>query len=92
VLFTPGQIATPLFQSISTPSSFLGPVLQTATVAGAVIAAIDGGRNEEISMPLYARWIAWMDVLPAGLRSVVRGLAGLDTAAWEGFERTRRQR
>lgn len=90
VLFTPGQIATPLFDSVTTPSSFLGPVLGTEAVATAVVAAIDGGRNEEISMPLYARWIAWMAVLPPGLRGLVRSLAGLDRAAWNGFKSARR--
>jgi len=85
VLLTPGQIATPLFESIVTPSSFLGPMLDTATVAAAVVAAIDRGKHEEISMPLYARLIGWMGVLPPGLKMLVRRLAGLDLAAWQGF-------
>lgn len=89
VLFTPGQIATPLFKPVITPSSFLGPVVETADAAKAVVGAIDGGRNEEVSMPLYAQSIAWMGVLPVGLRGIVRSLAGLDKAAWAGFGKAR---
>ncbi|KAK3683749.1 hypothetical protein B0T22DRAFT_468724 [Podospora appendiculata] len=78
VLVTPGQLSTPLFYGVQTPNAFLAPVVEPVDVAKAVIAAIDGGRNEAIAMPLYARWIEWYNVLPLGLQAVARRIAGVD--------------
>lgn len=80
VLVTPGQLSTPLFYGVQTPSAFLAPVVEPVDVAKEVIAAIDGGRNAAVGMPLYARWIDWYNVLPLGIQAVVRRLAGVDTA------------
>ncbi|KAJ4307008.1 hypothetical protein N0V88_000382 [Collariella sp. IMI 366227] len=80
VLVTPGQLSTPLFAGVRTPSSFLAPVVEPVDVAKEVIAAIDGGRGGAIGMPLYARWMDWFNVLPGGAQVVVRRLAGVDTA------------
>lgn len=84
VLVTPGQLSTPLFYGVQTPSSFLAPVVEPVEVAKDVIAAIDGGKAEHISMPLYARMMDWYNVLPIGLQVIARRLAGVDTAM-EGF-------
>lgn len=84
VLVTPGQLSTPLFHGVRTPSSFLAPVVEPVEVAKEVIAAIDGGRAAHISTPLYARMMDWYNVLPLGLQAVARRLAGVDTAM-EGF-------
>lgn len=80
VLVTPGQLSTPLFYGVQTPNRFLAPVVEPVDVAKEVIAAIDTGRNAEIAMPLYARWISWYDVLPVGLQAVARKIAGVDAA------------
>jgi short-subunit dehydrogenase len=80
VLVTPGQLSTPLFYGVQTPNRFLAPVVEPVDVAKEVIAAIDNGRNAAIGMPLYARWIAWYNVLPVGLQAVARRVAGVDTA------------
>ncbi|KAG6286483.1 putative secondary metabolism biosynthetic enzyme [Claviceps purpurea] len=78
VLITPGQLSTPLFHGVKTPSSFFAPVVEPVDVAREIIAAVDGGRSAEIRMPLYARWVDWYHVLPAGVQVVVRALAGVD--------------
>ncbi|KAK3320919.1 hypothetical protein B0T19DRAFT_430950 [Cercophora scortea] len=78
VLVTPGQLSTPLFYGVQTPNAFLAPVVEPVDVAKAIIAAVDGGRNEAIAMPLYARWIEWYNVLPIGLQAVARRIAGVD--------------
>ncbi|KAK0634605.1 hypothetical protein B0T17DRAFT_568373 [Bombardia bombarda] len=78
VLVTPGQLSTPLFYGVQTPSAFFAPVVEPVDVAKAVIAAIDNGQNAAIGMPLYARWVDWYNVLPLGVQAVVRGLAGVD--------------
>lgn len=82
---TPGQMSTPLFAGVQTPSTFLGPVLEPVEVAKEIIAAIDAGVNGELAMPLYARWIRLMGILPAGLQRIVRAFAGLDKAMAQGF-------
>ncbi|KAH0562350.1 hypothetical protein GP486_002952 [Trichoglossum hirsutum] len=84
LLVTPGQITTPLFAGIKTPAPFLAPVLEPVDVAKEVIKAIDSGEGGVIAMPLYARWLPWMGVLPAGLHSVLRWWSGVDVAV-EGF-------
>ena len=94
VLVTPGQLSTPLFYGVQTPSAFLAPVVEPVDVAKAVIAAIDGGCNDAIGMPLYARWIDWYNVLPVGLQALARRLAGIDVAmrtfvGREGVERSK---
>ncbi|KAL2075930.1 hypothetical protein VTL71DRAFT_873 [Oculimacula yallundae] len=84
VLVTPGQLSTPLFSGVRTPNSFIAPLLEPVDVAKEVIAAIDSGTSAVLAMPLYARWIDWMNVLPVGVQSIVRRLSGLDVAM-KGF-------
>lgn len=88
VLVTAGQLSTPLFYGVQTPNRFLAPVVEPVDVAKEVIAAIDNGRNAEIGMPLYARWINWYTVLPVGLQAIVRKVAGVDTAMQNFVGRT----
>ncbi|TAQ85385.1 hypothetical protein B7494_g6286 [Chlorociboria aeruginascens] len=72
VLVTPGQMSTPLFNGTKTPSPFFAPVLEPVDVAKEVIKMIDAGCSAELAMPLYARWIGWMGVLPVGVQAVLR--------------------
>lgn len=78
VLVTPGQISTPLFYGVQTPSSFLAPVVEPVDVAKQIVAAIDGGRAVVAGMPLYARWVDWYNVLPVGLQRLARAVSGVD--------------
>ncbi|KAI1185646.1 short-chain dehydrogenase [Nemania serpens] len=78
ILVTPGQLSTPLFNGVRTPNSFVAPVVEPIDVAKEVIKAIDLGLSDHISMPLYARWIDWYNVLPVGLQKVARTLSGID--------------
>ncbi|CAK7272027.1 hypothetical protein SEPCBS119000_004907 [Sporothrix epigloea] len=80
VLVTLGQLSTPLFHGVQTPSSFFAPVVEPIDVAKDVISAIDNGRAESIGMPLYARWVGWYHVLPQSLQKVARWASGVDTA------------
>ncbi len=80
ILVTPGQLSTPLFYGVQTPNSFLAPVVEPVDVAKEIIKAIDNGMAQHISMPLYARWMGWYNVLPIGVQPIVRRLAGVDTA------------
>jgi len=85
VLLHPGQLGTTLFAGVRSPSAFLGRVVGVGEAARRVVAAVDTGRHVEEGWPLYARWIAWMGVLPPGLRGLARRWAGLDEAAWRGL-------
>lgn len=90
VLVRPGQLSTRMFAEVKPPSEFFGPVVEVSELAREMVRVIDSGRSGEVSIPIYARWIHWMFVLPVGLRDgVVRKLAGLDRGAWETFGRTR---
>ncbi|KAK5108562.1 hypothetical protein LTR62_008219 [Meristemomyces frigidus] len=90
VLVTPGQLSTALFEGVKTPSSFLGPVVETVELAREIVKMVDSGMSGEISLPLYARWVDWLGILPPGLGRVVRGLSGVDRAM-EGFGATRKK-
>ena len=84
ILVTPGQLATPLFAGLTTPSTFLGPVVEPVELAREIVRMIDAGENGVIGMPLYTRWIDWIHVLPVGVQSVVRRVSGTDRAM-EGY-------
>lgn len=79
VLVTPGQLSTPLFNGVRTPNSFFAPVLEPVDVAKEVIAAIDAGSSAVLAMPLYVRWVDWLNVLPVGVQAIVRRMAGVDS-------------
>jgi short-subunit dehydrogenase len=80
ILVTPGQLSTPLFYGVQTPNAFLAPVVEPIEVAKEIINAIDNGKAEQISQPLYARWMSWYNVLPVSLQLLARRLAGIDSA------------
>ena len=80
ILVTPGQLATPLFGTLETPSTFFGPVVEPVELARAIVKMVDVGESGEISMPLYARWIEWTKILPASMDKVVRWFSGMDRA------------
>ncbi|CRK14328.1 hypothetical protein BN1708_002605 [Verticillium longisporum] len=71
--FLPSLLRAPDGATIVTVSS---PV----DVCKEIVAAIDAGRSAHVALPLYARWVDWYAVLPAGLQVLVRRLAGLDRA------------
>lgn len=80
ILVSPGQLSTPLFAGVQTPSNFLAPIIEPVDVAKEVIATIDGGSSANLAMPLYARWIDWMHVLPVGVQRILRWASGVDVA------------
>jgi len=80
ILVAPGQLSTPLFAGVQTPSNFFAPVIEPVEVAKEVIAAIEGGSSAELAMPFYTRWIEWLNVLPVGLQRIARWVSGVDVA------------
>ena len=88
LLVSPGQLATPLFAGMQTPSNFLAPVVEPVELAKDIVRAIDNGWNGDISVPLYSRWMPAMAVLPVSIQRLVRHLSGLDRAMLQYSERT----
>lgn len=80
ILVTPGQLSTSLFHGVQTPSTFFGPVVEPVELARELVRMIDAGESGEISMPLYARWIDWLHVLPVSVQKIARQLSGMDRA------------
>ena len=82
ILVTPGALTTPLFAGLQQNRfrDFFGPMVDVRELAMKIIWMIDQGEGGVIAMPAYARWIAWMGVLPAGLQKLARSVGGLDGA------------
>lgn len=80
VLVTPGQLSTPLFAGVKTPSNFFAPIVEPVEVAKEIIKAIDEGSSATLAMPFYTRWACWMNVMPMGVQRIVRWASGVDTA------------
>lgn len=80
LLVEPGQVATPLFESVKTPNAFFAPVLEPVHVAQEIVSAIDEGRGGVIRMPTYAAMVNWYAVLPASVQRLARYLTGIDQA------------
>jgi NAD(P)-dependent dehydrogenase (short-subunit alcohol dehydrogenase family) len=78
IIVTPGQLSTPLFNGVRTPSAFVAPIVEPVDVAKEIISAIDLGLSDHIGAPLYARWVDWYNVLPVGLQRIARDLSGID--------------
>lgn len=80
LLVTVGQMDTPLTRHITTPSRIFAPVQSPTSVATLVVDALAAGRVGEINVPLYARFVALLRVLPWQISDVVRAAAGVDSA------------
>lgn len=80
ILVETGQMSTPLFEKIKTPSNFFAPVLEPVQVAQEIVSAIDSGRGGVIRLPTFAAVVSWYAVLPAALQRIARYLSGIDFA------------
>ena len=83
VLVKPGQLDTQLFENIKVRGwlrNFFGPVVGAGEVAVKIAELIDRGEGGVVSLPAYARWIAWLEILPVGLQRVIRDWTGIDAA------------
>ncbi len=92
ILVTPGQLSTPLFYGVRTPSSFIAPIVEPIDVAKEIIKAIDLGLSDHIGMPLYARWVDWYNVLPVGLQKMARNVSRIDRSMKTFVGRTATER
>lgn len=83
ILVAPGQLDTQMFGNIKLRGwsrNFFGPVAGAGEVAIKIVEMIDRGEGGVVSEPAYARWIAWLGVLPVGLQRMAKSWAGTDDA------------
>ena len=82
ILVAPGQLSTPLFAGLQQNRirDFLGPLVDVRDLAMRIMWMIDQGEGGVIAMPAFARHIAWVGVLPAGLQKLARWCSGVDSA------------
>ena len=80
ILVSPGQMSTKMFAGVKTPSNFFAPLAAPVDVAKEIIKMVEKGEGGEIAVPVYAKWIQILGILPAGVQTLVRRWAGVDTA------------
>lgn len=85
LLVETGQMSTPLFDWVRTPSHFFAPVLEPVQVAREIVAAVDRGRGGVLRLPTFAKLVNWYAVFPAAIQVVVRFLSGVDGAVVSGL-------
>ena len=94
ILVTPGQLDTELFTGLKQNrwQRFLGPVVEVKELAVRMVGMIDRGEAGAISMPAYAEWAPILDVLPVGMKKLLRKVSGVDAAMTEEMVQARDSR
>ncbi|GMM50041.1 hypothetical protein DASB73_009990 [Starmerella bacillaris] len=77
---TPGQLDTTMFEKVKTPSEFFSPIMRSAPLSKTICDAIAKGRTGEMLMPMYARWLPIMALLPRSIINMLRDYIGIDHA------------
>lgn len=83
ILVAPGQLDTQMFGNVKLRGwsrNFFAPVVGAGELAVKIVEMIDRGEGGVVSEPAYARWIAWLGVLPLGLQRMAKSWAGTDDA------------
>jgi short-subunit dehydrogenase len=88
LLVCPGQLYTPLFFGVHTPSYFLAPVLEPVAVAREILKAVEANEGGEWYGPWYVQFLWCVRGLPSSLAWLVRWLGGVDRAMedWCGHD------
>ena len=83
-----GQMYTPLFYGVRTPSTFLAPVIEPLDIARQIVLAVEERRGGEIYAPWYVGWMWVMRAIPVSFAWFVRWVGGVDSAMerWGGPE------
>ena len=75
ILVAPGQLDTQLFGNLKLRGwwrNFFGAMVAVGEVAVGIVELIDRGEGGVVSLPAYARWIAWLGILPVGVQKGLR--------------------
>lgn len=81
ILCVPGQLDTPMFKSVQTPSESLSPVLPVTKLADELIVWLQNGWEGELAMPFYVRLLPIMNaLLPLSVLEWLRSRTKADQA------------
>lgn len=83
ILVAPGQLDTPMFKGMKTPSNFLAPVVAPVELAKEIVSMINSGWSGEVCLPLYTRFTPLIAAMPAALQKITKALSGMDQAMLE---------
>lgn len=78
LLVCPGQLQTPMFNGVKTPSNLFAPELDPQYVARRVVGAILLGMRGEMRLPMYGNFIPVFRALPWPIVEIARKLSGID--------------
>lgn len=79
-MILPGQLNSAMFSGVANPNNFLAPVLDVTQLAREILQKIEGREAGEFGFPLYANYLGLLRVLPSGVSTLVRRMAGMDKA------------
>lgn len=65
--------------------------MEPVEIGREIVRLVVEGRSGEVSMPLYTRLIGIMDIVPPGMREILRWIAGMDKAMIDAVERDRQE-
>ncbi|KAI0068718.1 retinal short-chain dehydrogenase/reductase [Artomyces pyxidatus] len=86
-LVVPGHVQTPLFSTVTLPTSwlyrFFVPSVQPVTVTKAVIAALDEQHSRTLYLPFYVNFTPFLNSMPSFVRDFAQWLSGADYAMQE---------
>lgn len=88
LLVCPGQLQTPMFNGVKTPSSLFAPTLDPQYVARRVVSAILLGMRGEMRLPMYGNIIPVFRALPWPIVEIARKVSGIDLSMFS-FKQTR---
>lgn len=78
LLVTPGHFSTTMFDGLSTPSDFVGPILLPQQVSRTIVDAVISGETGTLTMPLFTGYTWLLKAVPGCISEFVRSFSGLD--------------
>jgi short-subunit dehydrogenase len=87
LLICPGQLKTPMFQHVRTPSHILAPEIQPSFLAHRIVRFCEVGKRGDYKIPLYGNFLALFRSLPWPITKMMRVLCGMDETMNEYSER-----
>lgn len=82
LLVESGQLTTPLFERIESPSTFFAPLVQPKLLAERIVMAVEEGRGGTLRMPVFASFVELYALMPATIQNIARWMSGIDMAVY----------
>ncbi|KAK9448497.1 uncharacterized protein V1518DRAFT_419129 [Limtongia smithiae] len=78
LLVVQGQMTSSLFEGVVTRHKIVAPVLDTRIVADRILLALSRGEQGKVALPVYAKLVPLVRVLPRFLLTPIRSWSGID--------------